>query len=95
MAGAAPSAVIECRPQDPFIEVRRGPRDRQRAEQGEDPCAAADLGRTGGAALDLRGEMGGVRRAEVIEQERIDELASVRAIQSVADVRVRHNTYMT
>ena len=36
-----------------------------------------------------------VRRVEVIEQERIDELASVRAIQSVADVRVRHITYMT
>ena len=95
MAGAASSAVIECRPQDPFIEVRSGPRDRQRAEQGEDPCAAADLGRAGGAVLDMRGQSGSVRRVEVIEQERIDELASVRAIQSVADVRVRHITYMT
>ena len=43
----------------------------------------------------MRGEMGSVRRVEVIEQERIDELASVRAIQCVADVRVRHITYMT
>ena len=95
MTGAASSAVIECGQEDPLIEVRRGSRDRQRAEQAQDPRAAADLGRTGGAALDMRGESGGVSCAEVIEQEGINELASVRAIQGVADVRVRHIIYMT
>ena len=43
----------------------------------------------------MRGESGGVSCAEVIEQEGINELASVRAIQGVADVRVRHIIYMT
>ena len=95
MAGAASSAVVQRGQEDPLIEVCRGPRDRQRDEQGEDPCAAADLGRTDGAALDMGGEIGGVSCAEVIEQEGIDELASVRAIQGVADVWVRHIIYMT
>ena len=43
----------------------------------------------------MGGQSGSIGCTEVIEQERIDELTSVRAIQSVADGRVRHNTYMT
>ena len=43
----------------------------------------------------MRGEIGSIGCTEVIEQERVDELASVRAIQRAAYVVVRHIIYMT
>ena len=90
-----PGAIVEGRQQDPLVEVWRGTRNRQRPEQAQHTRAAADLGRAGGAPLDVRGETRRIGRQEVIEQEQIDELSGACAIQGVADVRVRHIRYMT
>jgi hypothetical protein len=95
MVVAATGAIVQCRQQDAFVEVRGGTRDRQRPEQSQDARAAADLGRARGTTLDVSRETGGIGREKVIEQERIDEFAGVRAVQGMTDVRVRHITYMT
>jgi len=95
MMVAATRAIVQCRQQDAFIKVRGGTRDWQRPEQSKDARAAADLGRARGTTLDVGRETRGIGSEEVIEQERIDEFAGVRAVQGVADVRVRHITYMT
>lgn len=87
--------IIDGREQDPLVEVRCGSRNGQRSKQTEHPRAAADLRCAGGATLDVGRQTRGVSRQEVIEQEEVDELACACAIQGVADVRVRHITYMT
>ena len=92
---AAASAIVQRRQQDALVEVRRGSRSRKRPEQPQDARGAADLGRARGTTLDVGRETRGIGRQEVIEQEQIDEIAGVRAVQGVADVRVRHITYMT
>lgn len=43
----------------------------------------------------MGGEARGIGRQEVIEEEQVDELASVRAVQGATVVRGRHTTYMT
>jgi hypothetical protein len=88
-------SIVERSEQDPLVEIDGGPGNRQRAEQAEHPSAAADLGGAGRAALDVGGQAGGIGRRELIEQERIDQGAGTCAIQGVANVRVRHNIYMT
>lgn len=95
MLVAAPGAVVQGGDQDPLVQVRRGPRHRQGAQQPQDARAAADLGGAGGATLDVGGQPGGICRSELIEQEGVDERTSACAIQGVADMRVRHITYMT
>jgi hypothetical protein len=87
--------VVERGEQDPFVKVDRGARNRERAEQPEDTGAATDLRGTGRTTLDVGGEAGGVGRPELVEQERIDERSRASTVQRVANVRVRHITYMT
>ena len=94
MLVAAP-AVLERGEQDPLVQVRHGARRGQRAEEAEDPGAAADLGGARRAALDVGGQARGVGRFELVEQERVDQVASARAVQGMAAVRVRHIPYMT
>lgn len=88
-------AIVERREQDPFVQIDGGPGNGQRAEQAQHASAAADLGGTRRAALDVGGQAGGIGGTELIEQERIDERARPFAIQGVASVSVRHITYMT
>lgn len=90
-----PRSIVEGREQDALVEVRRGLGNRQRSEQPEHASAAADLGRAGGTTLDMGRQARRIGRDEVIEEEQVDELAGVRAVQGGADVRVRHITYMT
>ena len=91
---AAP-AILEGRDQDPLVEVRHGARSAKRAEQAEHPGAAADLRGTRGAALDVGGQPGGVSWFELVEQERVDQVAGMRAVQGMVAARVRHIPYMT
>lgn len=95
MAVPAARPVVQRRQQDAFVEVVCRLGERKGAQQPEDAGAAADLGRAGGAALDVGGQARRIGRDQVIEQEQVDELAGVRAVQGGADVRVRHITYMT
>ena len=88
-------AVLERGDQDPLIEVGHGTRGGQRTEQAEDPCAPADLGGARRAALDVGGQLRGVCRFELVEQERVDQIAGTRAVQGMVAVRVRHIPYMT
>lgn len=90
-----PSAVFEGRDQDPLVDVRHGARSTQCPEQAEDPSAATDLGRTGRAALDVGGQSRGVGRLELVEQERVDQVAGMRAVQGGVAVRLGHIPYMT
>ncbi len=88
-------AVLECGHQDPLIQVRHGSRRRQRTEEAEHAGAPADLGGAGRAALDVSGQARGVGGLQLVEQERVDQVAGAHTIQAVADLRVRHNLYMT
>ena len=95
VARPAAAAVLERGQQDPLVEVRRGSRRRQGPEEAQDPGASADLAGARRAALDVGGEACRVARFELIEQERVDQGPGARAIQGIANVRVRHTTYMT
>jgi hypothetical protein len=88
-------AVVQGRQEDPFIEIDRGTGDGQRTQQPEHAGAPADLRGTCRTTLDVGGQAGGIGRPELIEQERIDERSSPSTVQRVANVRVRHITYMT
>ena len=88
-------AILNHGEQDSLVQVRRRARCWKRAKQPEHASAAPDLSSTGGAALDVGGQPCGVGRVKLVEQERVDQVVSARAIQRVATVRVRHNTYMT
>jgi hypothetical protein len=92
MAGRA---VVEGRQEDPFVEIDRGARDRQRTQQPQHAGAPTDLGGTRRTTLDMGGQAGGISRPELVEEERIDERSSASTVQRVANVRVRHITYMT
>ncbi len=89
------SAVVQRGEQDPLVEIRRRARNRKGAKQPQDPGAATDLRGAGRAALDVGGQPGCVARMELIEQERIDQRSGARAIQGVANMRLRHISYMT
>lgn len=87
--------LVEGGHQDALIEVRRGMRHVQRAEEAQDAGAAADLDGAGGTPLDVERQARGVGRVQLIEQERVDQRSGARAIEGVADLWVRHTTYMT
>jgi hypothetical protein len=91
----AAASVVQRRQQDPLVEVDRGSRDRQRAQQPEHTRASADLGGAGGTALDVCRQAGSIGRSQLIEQEGIDERPGACAVQRRTNVRVRHITYMT
>ena len=91
----APSAVFERGDEDPLVEVRHGPRRAKGPEQAQNPRAPADLGRAGRATLDVGRESRGVARFELVEQERVDQVAGARAVQGMVAMRVRHILYMT
>ena len=91
----AAAAVLERGDEDALVQVRHGPRRAQGPEQPENPGAPADLGRAGRAALDVGRESRGVARFELVEQERVDQVAGARAVQGMVAVRVRHILYMT
>ena len=76
---------------DPRVEVRRGSWRIERREEGEDPCAAAELGRAGGATVDVGGEAGGTGRVEVVDEVGVDEAAR----GDVVDRMLGHILYMT
>ena len=90
--GLAASTIVKRGDQDSLVEVGCRARDGQRTQEAQDARAAPDLGRARGTTLDVGSQAGSVGREQVIEQEGIDELSGVRAIE---DVRVRHITYMT
>jgi hypothetical protein len=91
----APAPILQDREQDALVQLRGGARRGQRPQQTEDPGAPADLGSARGAALDVGGQACRVRRFQLVEQERVDQVTGARAIQGVANLRVRHNPYMT
>jgi hypothetical protein len=88
-------AVVQGRQEDPFVEIDRGARDGQRTQQPEHARAPTDLRGTCRTTLDMGGQPGGIGRPELVEQERINERSSPSTVQRVANVRVRHITYMT
>jgi hypothetical protein len=87
-----PGSIVQGRQEDALVEVRGGAWDGQGSQETEHPGAAADLGGACGASLDMGRQARGISGEEVIEEEEVDELAGVRAVQGV---RVRHITYMT
>jgi hypothetical protein len=93
--GVSACSIVQGREQNALVEVSCRPWNRERAQQPQDAGAAADLGRAGSTTLDVGGQPRGICRAELIEQERIDERTGACAVQDGADVRVRHITYMT
>jgi hypothetical protein len=95
MTRVTPDTIVQRGHQDPLIQVVGRTRDGERAKETEHAGAAADLGRAGGATLDVGRETRRIGRQEVIEQEQVDELAGACAIEGGTDVRVRHITYMT
>jgi hypothetical protein len=87
--------IVEGRQQDPLVKIRSRPWHRERSKQTEDSRAAADLRRAGWATFDVGRKTRGIGSKEVIEKEQVNEIAGARAIQVVADWRVRHIAYMT
>jgi hypothetical protein len=69
---------------DPLVEVRRGRRRRQAAEQRQEPRGPADLGRAGGASLDVGREPRCVRLEQVVHEERVDQAARGSVIEGLA-----------
>ena len=90
-----PSAVFECRDEDPLVEVGHRAWGAQRPEQPEDAGTAADLGGAGRATLDVGGQPRRVGRFQLVKQERVDQVAGMRAVQGMVAVWVRHIPYMT
>ncbi len=95
MARSAPAAILERGQQDSLVEIRRGSRCRQSPEETQDAGASADLAGARRAALDMSGETRRVSRLQLIEQEGVDQRPGARAIQGIANMRVRHTPYMT
>jgi hypothetical protein len=88
-------AILEGRNQDPLVEVRHHAWRPQRPEESEDAGAPTDLGGAGGTALDVGGQSSRVCRLELVEQERVDQVARSRTVQGMVAERVRHIPYMT
>jgi hypothetical protein len=72
---------------DPLVEVRRGRRRRQAAEQRQEPGGPADLGSAGRASLDVGREARGVRLEQVVHEERVDQAARGSVIEGLAGGR--------
>lgn len=92
---STPGAIVQRSQEDALVEVVRGASHGQRTKEAEHSRAPADLGRARRTALDVGRETRSIRRHEVIEEEEIDEVAGVRAVQGMAGVRIRHIRYMT
>jgi hypothetical protein len=72
---------------DPLVQVRRGRRRWQAAEQRHEARGAADLGRAGRALLHVDREARGVLREEVVHEERVDQAVRSGVIEGPADGR--------
>ena len=66
---------------DPLVQVRRGRRRGQAAQQRQEPRGPADLGRAGRASLDVGRETPGVLLGEVVHEERVDQPARTSVIE--------------
>ena len=82
-----PSPIRDRRRVDPLVEVRRGRRCRQAAEQRQEPRGPADLGRAGRASLDVAREPRRVRLEQVVHEERVDQAACGSVIEGLAGGR--------
>jgi hypothetical protein len=69
---------------DPLVQVRRGRRRRQAAEQRQEPRCPADLGRAGRASLYVHRETRGILLEEVVHEERVDQAARASVIEGPA-----------
>jgi hypothetical protein len=88
-------AVAEGGDEDPLVEVGRGGRRGEAAEEGQEPRGPADLGGAGRAVPDVGRQAGGVERGEVVHEERVDETARLGVLKGLAtDRRVAHTLYM-
>jgi len=74
---------------DPLVEVRRGRRRRQAAEQRQEPRGPADLGRAGRASLDVSRQPRCVRLEQIVQEERVDQAAGASVIEGLARGRSR------
>jgi len=74
---------------DPLVEVRRGRRRRQAAEQRQQSRGPADLGRARRASLDVGRQPRCVRLEQVVHEERVDQAACASVIQGLARGRSR------
>jgi hypothetical protein len=74
---------------DPLVEVRRGRRRWQAAEEREQTRGPADLGRAGRAPLDVSRESRSVRLEQVVNEERVDQAARASVIKGLARRRSR------
>jgi hypothetical protein len=72
---------------DPLVQVRRGRRRRQAAEQRQQARGPADLGRAGRALLHVGREARGVVREEVVHEERVDQAVRSGVIEGPAGGR--------
>ena len=77
---------------DPLVEVRRGRRCRQAAEQRQEPRGSADLGRAGRASFDVGRQARCVRLEQVVHEERIDQAARGSVVEGLA--RGRSKTHI-
>jgi hypothetical protein len=69
---------------DPLVQVRRGRRSRQAAEQRQQSRGPADLGRAGRASLDVGREPRCVLLQQVVHEERVDQAARASVIEGLA-----------
>ena len=74
---------------NPLVQVRRGRRRRQAAEQRQEPRGPADLGRARRASLDVGCQARGVRLEQVVHEERVDQAACASVIEGLARGRSR------
>jgi hypothetical protein len=91
----APVAVAERGEQDSLVDVRRGRRDREAAEEPKQPRGAAHLGLAGGAGFDVGREACGVKRGELVREVRVDQATRMGVLKRLATGRrVAHTLYM-
>ena len=66
---------------DPLVQVQRGRRRREAAQQREKPRGPADLGGAGRASLHVGRQAGGIHREEVVHEVRVDQAARRNVIE--------------
>ena len=69
---------------DPLVQVRRGRRRGQTAQQRQEPRGPADLGRAGRALLHVGRQARGLLREKVVHEERVDQAARASVIEGPA-----------
>ena len=84
-----PGPVRDGGSEDSLVEVRRGRRRRQAAEQRQQSRSAADLGCANRASLDVGGQPRGIRRRQVVHEERVDQVPRGSVIEGHARGRSR------